>query len=147
MACGVLKSTTGQRCVSNRSEEFVQLSHTRVNTFLVAFVTTVCLVAVADQCRAQSVPPLRGVYAPGFNATNAGVMPEPGVTYINSFIDYSFDELKCARCGALAPEFNGAVFVDINALLFVSKTKILGGNYAVLAALPISNSAISLVGL
>ena len=30
-------------------------------------------------CFGHVIPPLRGVYSPGFNATNSGVMPEPGL--------------------------------------------------------------------
>jgi hypothetical protein len=43
------------------------------------------LVTCAVPCHAQSLPPLRRVYTPGFNATNSGVMPEPGLTYWNTF--------------------------------------------------------------
>jgi hypothetical protein len=31
-------------------------------------------------------------------------MPEPGLTYANTFMDYSFNEAKCTVCGQLTPD-------------------------------------------
>jgi hypothetical protein len=105
------------------------------------------LLANAGPCHAQfALSPLRGVYTPGFNATNSGIMPEPGLTYANYFMDYSFSELQCPRCG-LASDFNTAVFADVNVFVWVSKKKVLGADYTLVAGLPFSNSAISLAGL
>jgi hypothetical protein len=98
----------------------------------------------AGPCIAQSVPPLRGVYTPGFNATNSGVMPEPGFTYSNTFLDYSFNSAKCSVCGELDP--NVDVLIDVNVFMWVSKKKILGGNYGLVAGLSVTNSALSLAG-
>jgi len=100
------------------------------------------LVAPADSCLAQAPPPVRGAYTPGFNATNAGVMLEPGFTYANFFMDYSFDQLRSAS-GAIVAHNNAAVFIDINVFEWVTKKKILGANYALVALLPFSNSSIS----
>jgi hypothetical protein len=102
------------------------------------------IVASAGPCHAQSLPPLRGVYTPGFNATNSGVMPAPGLTYSNTFLDYSFNQAKCTVCGELDP--NVDVLVDVNVFMWVSKKKILGGNYGLVAGLPVTNSALSLAG-
>lgn len=98
----------------------------------------------AGPCRAQALPPLRGVYTPGFSATNSGVMPEPGLTYSNTFLDYSFNQAKCTVCGELDP--NVDVLVDGNLFMWVSKKKILGGNYGLVALLSVTNSALSLAG-
>ena len=113
-------------------------------TFLVIGIG-LFLLASAEPSHAQSLPPLRGVYTPGFNATNSGVMPEPGLTYANTFLDYSFNEARCTVCGELTPDV--AVLVDVNVLMWVSKKKILGGNYALVAGLPFTNSSLSLAGL
>jgi hypothetical protein len=110
-----------------------------------AIVICVFLLASAGPSHAQSLPPLRGVYTPGFNATNSGVMPEPGLTYANTFMDYSFNEARCTVCGELTPDV--AVLVDVNVFMWVSKKKILGGNYALVAGLPFTNSSLSLAGL
>ena len=103
----------------------------------------------ARWCRRVSCPirPLAlAAYTPGFNATNSGIMPEPGLTYANYFMDYSFSQLQCPTCG-LASDFNTAVFADVNVFVWVSKKKVLGANYGLVAGLPFSNSAISLAGL
>jgi len=102
------------------------------------------IVTCAVPCHVQSIPPLRGVYTPGFNAINSGVMPDPGLTYSNTFLDYSFNSAKCAACGELDP--NVDVLVDVNVFMWVSKKKILGGNYGLVAGLPITNSSLSLAG-
>jgi len=36
---------------------------------------------------------VRGLYTPGVYSTNSGVQPEPGLTYSNLFLDYTFNEL------------------------------------------------------
>src|SRR5467141_3400597 len=100
------------------------------------------LLAGTGLCLGQALPPVRGVYTPGFNATNSGVMPEPGFSYANYFLDYSFDQFRSAS-GAIFAQNNAAEFIDINAFEWVSKKKILGSNYALAALLPISNSSIS----
>src|SRR6266478_1742106 len=68
--------------------------------------------------------------------------PEPGLTYANSFMEYSFDQFRPAS-GAIVEPRNAAVFIDINAFEWVTKKKILGGNYALAALLPFTNSSIS----
>ena len=104
------------------------------------------LLVCAGPCLAQTLPPLRSVYTQGFRSTNSGVMPDPGLTYSNTFMDYSFDQLKCPGCG-LASQLNVGVYIDLNIFMYVTKIKILGGNYAILAGLPLSTNAISLPGL
>ena len=108
----------------------------------IALGVSLLLVASAGSCLAQALPPVRGMYTPGFNATNSGVMPEPGFSYANYFIDYSFDQFRSAS-GATVAQNNAAEFIDINAFEWVSKKKILGANYALATLLPISNSSIS----
>jgi hypothetical protein len=103
------------------------------------------LLGSAGPCHAQTLPPIRGAYTPGFNATNSGVMPEPGLTYSNTFLDYSFDQVNCPKCGAI--DINTAVFVDVNVFMWVSKKKILGANYGLVAGLSVTNSALSLAKL
>ncbi len=113
-----------------------------VSAIFFALGVSLLLVANADSCLAQALPPVRGMYTPGFNATNSGVMPEPGLIYANFFMDYSFDQFRPAS-GAIAEQRNAAVFIDINVFEWVSKKKILGANYALVALLPFSNSSIS----
>jgi len=113
-----------------------------MSAMLSALELGVLLLAGTGLCHGQALPPVRGVYTPGFNATNSGVMPEPGLSYANFFMDYSFNQFRSAS-GATVAENNAAVFIDINAFEWVTKKKVLGGNYALAALLPFSNSSIS----
>jgi hypothetical protein len=57
-------------------------------------------------------------------------------------MDYSFDQFRSAS-GAIVARNSAAVFIDINVFEWVTKKKILGANYALVAVLPFSNSSIS----
>src|SRR5260370_27762989 len=57
-------------------------------------------------------------------------------------MDYSFKQSRSAS-GAIVAQNNAAVFFDINVFDWVTKKKILGANYALVALLPFSNSSIS----
>jgi hypothetical protein len=92
-------------------------------------------------------PPLRGVYTPGFSATNSGVLPGPGLTYSNTFLSYSFGQVVGPNGETLTKGASSGVTIDINAFVYVLKKKILGGNLGFVAGLPISNSSISSVQL
>lgn len=111
-----------------------------------AIAIAILFLGTAGLCQAQTlaVAPLRGVYTPGFSATNSGVLPEPGFTYSNTFLDYSFNQAKCTVCGELNP--NVDVLIDVNVFMWVGKKKILGGNYGLVAGLSVTNSALSLAG-
>jgi hypothetical protein len=86
---------------------------------------------------------VRGVYTPGINATNPGVLPEPGLTYANIFTLYSFNKLKGPNGESLPVSGNVSVFIDQNIFIWVSKKKILGGaNFALMADLPVANSSL-----
>jgi hypothetical protein len=114
---------------------------------LLTTLLSLFLLAATGSSGAQAVPPLRGVYSPGFSATNSGVMPSPGLTYSNAFVDYSFDQVNCRVCGNIPGKFTAALFADVNVFFWVSKRKFLGGTYAAVAGLPFTNSALGLAGL
>jgi hypothetical protein len=107
----------------------------------VAAVSLVCLLAPPVAARAQ----IRGLYAPGMNATNSGVLPEAGLTYVAMVQPYSFDELKAADGEELPVNLTTSVFVEQNLFLWVSDFTILGGTYAAFADLPIANTSLTLV--
>jgi hypothetical protein len=125
----------------------MRLKHVLRLINLVVLLLLIFVFIVPSQSQAQVLPPARGVYTPGFNATNSGVMPEPGLTYANYFMDYSFDQAKGSNGQLLPAEPSVAVFADINVFVWVSKQKILGANYALVAGLPITNSSLSLAKL
>jgi hypothetical protein len=103
------------------------------------------LVAHAGSCLAQTLPPIRGAYPSGFNATNSGVMPKPGLTYANYFMGYSFNQFRTAEGDTIFEQGSATVFIDINVFEWVSQKKILGANYALAAGLPFSNDTLSSV--
>ena len=50
----------------------------------------VAALLIATPARAQN----RGVYPLGMSATNSGVTPEPGFSYVNQLLFYARDELR-----------------------------------------------------
>jgi len=112
-----------------------------------AGIIALFLLASGASCLAQAVPPVRGVYTPGLSATNSGVLPGPGLTYANYFMDYSFDQFKRAKGDTIFERGNADVLLDINVFIYVTKWKVLGANYGLMAGLPFSNSSISSVSL
>src|SRR6266851_8378600 len=111
----VIRCSPTERDERNRNE-FLMTPNRRSPTsaLLFGFELGLLLLAGTGLCLGQSLPPVRGVYTPGFNAINSGVMPEPGLTYANFFMDYSFDQFRSAS-GAIVAQNNAAVFIDINA--------------------------------
>lgn len=89
----------------------------------------------------------RGQYTPGINATNSGVLPEPGLTYSNVFLDYTFNELHGADGQRLQANPAFTILADLNAFLWVSNKKLLGANVGSLAALAVTNSSLSFANL
>ena len=91
-------------------------------TLYFAVVIALLLLTSAAFCLAQAVPPVRGVYTPGLSATNSGVLPGPGLTYANYFMDYSFDQFKTAKGDTTFEQGHAAVFADINVFIYLSWT-------------------------
>ena len=81
--------------------------------------TTCCVTLTA---RAQN----RGVYPLGMSATNSGLTPESGFTYVNQLLIYSRDKSK-GPDGEVLGTGSNSVVMDMNTLAWVSKKKILGG--------------------
>jgi hypothetical protein len=108
---------------------------------IVVVLSAACVITQATPARAQ----IRGLYTPGMNAINSGVLPEAGLTYVALFQPYSFDEAKGPDGNRLP--FNGktSVLVDQNIFLWVSKMTILGGTYAAMADLPVANTSLTSV--
>lgn len=87
----------------------------------------------------------RGVYPLGLSAINAGVMPEAGLTYNNSFLFYSRDEQKGAA-GEVLASGQQSVVLDMNTFMWVSRERIalLGdARLAYAATIPIANNSLS----
>jgi len=90
---------------------------------------------------------VRGLYPPGVFSTNSGVMPEPGLTYANYFLDYTFNELHGADGQRLQANPAFTVLIDGSLFEYVSKKKILGANIGTIAILPVANASLSFAAL
>jgi len=119
-----------------------------------------CLVVV---CAQPSLGQQKGQWVPGQFGLNAGVIPDPGITYANLALNYSADRLNNSNGNQILQNVTGtySFWVDENIIYYVPHHKILGGyfmpyiaiNYATgsLVAdlpplLPGSTSGISLSG-
>jgi hypothetical protein len=79
------------------------------------------------------------------SATNSGVTPEAGISYVNQFLFYSRDQAKGPNGEVLATGQN-SVMMDMNSLVWVSKGKIdfLGGPlFSMSATIPIANNSLT----
>ena len=86
----------------------------------IALLILLCLLFQARSIHAQ----VRGQYAPGINATNAGVDPEPGFTYANIFQIYSFSKLIGPSGERLPVNGKISIKVDHNIFMWVSDKKL-----------------------
>jgi hypothetical protein len=85
---------------------------------------------------------VRGVYPLGMSATGAGVTPEPGLSYVNSFIFYTRDEAKGSE-GELLGTGHNSVLMDMNTFVWVTGKKIGSATFSMAATLPIANNSLS----
>ena len=71
----------------------------------------------------------RGQYLPGQYGLNAGIMPSPGFSYINTEVNYNISALNDSSGHAVASaNTNFNLWVVENVLYYVPNTKFLGGN-------------------
>ena len=97
----------------------------------------VCVLVLSMRSQAQN----RGVYPLGMTATNSGVTPAPGFTYVNQLLFYSRDHAKDAAGDTLTVTGQNYVLMDMNTLAWVAKKKFLGGaNFSAAATLPFAKN-------
>jgi hypothetical protein len=97
------------------------------------------LLVIAMQAQAQN----RGVYPLGMSATNSGVTPGPGFTYVNQLLFYSRDQAKDDAGNTLPVRGEHHVLMDMNTLAWVSTQKILGGAaFSAAATLPFATNSL-----
>ncbi len=82
----------------------------------------------------------KGQWVPGQFGLNAGVIPDPGITYANLALNYSATQLNGPN-GNSIPGINGtySFWVDENILYYVPKHKFLGGYFMPYIALNYAN--------
>jgi len=82
----------------------------------------------------------KGQWVPGQFGLNAGVIPDPGVTYANLAINYSADQLNSATGNGISGiNGNYSFWVDENIFYYVPKHKFLGGHFMPYIALNYAN--------
>jgi hypothetical protein len=108
-----------------------------------AILGVLAVLLAAGSANAQ----VRGLYTPGISATNSGVLPDPGLTYCNIFLDYTFNELHGADGQRLQANPTFTTLADLNVFEYISKKKVLGANIAAVAMLAIANSSLSFAQL
>ena len=109
----------------------------RARLLIGGMVATACCVTLTQTTRAQN----RGVYPLGMTATNSGVTPAAGFTYVNQLLIYSRDKSKGPDGEVLATGRN-AVVMDMNTIAWVGKTKILGAKFSMTATLPVARNSL-----
>ena len=102
------------------------------------FCVIVCLVVVPASAIAQ----VRGVYPLGMSATNSGITPEPGFSYVNQLLIYTRDELKGPN-GEVQATGRQAVVMNMNSFVWVSKGEVLGAKFSMSATLPFANNSLT----
>ena len=110
-----------------------------------ASTTSFCLLVVICVLASPALAQVRGVYPLGMSATNSGVTPEPGISYVNQFLFYSRDQAKGPNGEVLATGQN-SVMMDMNSLVWVGKWKIhfLGDPlFSMSATIPIANNSLT----
>src|SRR5688500_9441205 len=110
----------------------------RFALFTSVLSASLCALVLAAPARAQN----RGVYPLGMSATNSGVTPEPGFSYVNQLLIYSRDKSKGPNGEVLATGSNSVV-MDMNTLAWVSKKKILGAKFSMTATLPVARNSLT----
>src|SRR3954470_20159499 len=86
----------------------------------------------------------RGVYPLGMSATNSGVTPGSGFTYVNQLLFYSRDHAKDDAGHTLPVRGENYVLMDMNTLAWVSKKTFLGGaRYSAAATLPFAKNSLT----
>jgi hypothetical protein len=103
------------------------------------FFAVICMMSL------PVVAQVRGVYPLGMSATNSGVTPESGISYVNQFLFYSRNQAKGPNGEVLATGQN-SVMMDMNSIVWVSKWKVdilRGPVFSMSATIPIANNSLT----
>ena len=100
-------------------------------------LVAVWVVMITMRANAQN----RGVYPLGMSATNSGVTPQPGFTYVNQLLFYTRDHAKDDAGTTLPITGENNVLMDMNTLAWVSEKRIVGGaHFSAVATLPFARN-------
>jgi hypothetical protein len=86
----------------------------------------------------------KGQWVPGQFGLNAGVIPEPGITYANVALNYSASRLNDSNGNRVFQNVTGtyAFWVDENIFFYVPKQKLLGGYFMPYVALNYASGSV-----
>jgi len=97
------------------------------------FAVLLCIVlSGSSSVRAQQ----KGQYQPGEYGLNAGVLPDPGITYADFNLNYSAGQLNFANGTPVNATGSYDVWAVSNIFFYVPKFKILGAKFAPFVAFP-----------
>jgi hypothetical protein len=85
----------------------------------------------------------KGQWVPGQAGLDAGILPSPGFTYANLTINYSAGTLKGPEGNSVPVSGTYSFWVVENILYYVPKLKVLGGELAFQAILPVANGSLT----
>src|SRR5271169_5351754 len=106
-----------------------------------AFLILTCLALVwASPLLAQQ----KGQWVPGQFGLNAGVIPDPGITYANLALNYSADRLNDSNGNRILQNVTGtySFWVDENIVYYVPNHKFLGGYFMPYIAVNVANGSL-----
>jgi len=101
------------------------------------FAVSLALIAL------PSLAQQKGQWVPGQFGLNAGVIPNPGITYANLAVNYSASQLNDSNGNRLLQNVTGtyAFWVDENILYYVPNHKILGGYFMPYISINVANGS------
>jgi hypothetical protein len=107
------------------------------NTVLIS----ACFVLV---CALPSLAQQKGQWVPGQFGLNAGVIPDPGITYANLAVNYSASQLNDSNGNKLLQNVTGtySFWADENILYYVPKHKVLGGYFMPYISINVANGSL-----
>jgi hypothetical protein len=89
----------------------------------------------------------KGQYIPGMQGLNAGVLPDPGITYANMTINYSASTLKNASGNTVPLNGSYGIWANIDIFFYVLHTKYFNTKVAFMAAPAVANGSLTLGSL
>jgi len=95
-------------------------------------------------CALPSLAQQKGQWVPGQFGLNAGVIPDPGITYANLAVNYSASQLNDSNGNKFLQNVTGtySFWADENILYYVPKRKILGGYFMPYISINVANGSL-----
>jgi hypothetical protein len=105
----------------------------KINDLNVKFAVIVAItLSMGSSLMAQQ----KGQYQPGQYGLNAGVLPDPGITYMNLTLNYNASRLNFANGTPVNITGTYNVWAMENIFMYVPKFKVLGAKFAPMIAFP-----------